>query len=108
MIPGITQAKDYFTFQRTDPTRKPAEPPAKDMTELDRAAVLRRYNWTDADLDVAAGLGEPIAFPAAEKRWRPGRFGRDLIWRGWQLDRWDTAVRERIAALQRLIGQRAK
>ena len=79
------------------------ERPRKAVAWLDRAAVQKRFGWTDGDFAAALGLPQPINFPLAAKQpqLRPWRF--TWVWSDAALDTWEATVREHLALLERLL-----
>jgi hypothetical protein len=74
------------------------------MKELDRAAVLARYGWTEDDFTTAVSLTEPCKFPSAQKhKTRPGGYGLVPVWLEHQLQRWEETVAGHVAVLRGLL-----
>jgi hypothetical protein len=78
------------------------EPPRREAVRLDKAAVLQRFRWTDAQFEAAQGYG----FPVAAKAFPPGQWGFTLVWRDLDLDDWRARLLGEIKAMQDLVGRR--
>jgi hypothetical protein len=73
-----------------------------EVRRLDKAAVLRKFKWSEKDFELA----QSCEFPAAMKR--PPKLGSwtfTLVWPENVLDGWAAKQREKVAVLERLVGR---
>ena len=98
----ISDGYGFGSIQVGPPARP--EPTRVEPRRLIRAEVLRKFRWTDRDLEVAERFG----LPPAARRIERGRFTLTPIWREDLLDRWALDQREKAATILQLVGPQAK